>query len=72
MNKEDVLLLVDSIMHKHASAYRNEAREMVESKFSIDNKQSESLLCGVSGCGAPLVGGYCQKHLDSIHQKLCR
>lgn len=34
MNKEQVLELVDLIMHMHASSYRNEAREIVEEKFN--------------------------------------
>ena len=34
MNKEQVLELVDFIMHMHASSYRNEAREIVEEKFN--------------------------------------
>jgi len=46
MNKEQVLELVDFIMHMLASSYRNEAREIVEEKFNSaaqsgpTNKQS--------------------------------
>ena len=38
MNKNEVLNLVDSIMHRYASSYRNEAKKLVEEKFKSTNK----------------------------------
>ena len=38
MNKSEVLKLVDSIMHKYASNYRSEAKEMVEEKLTSTNR----------------------------------
>ncbi len=43
MNKSEVLLLIDSIMHEFASSYRNEARERVEEKFTSDNSVMQKL-----------------------------
>ena len=43
MNKQEVLLLVDSIMHEFASPYREDARKRVESKFSSDNTTHEEI-----------------------------
>lgn len=39
MNKEEVLKLVDEIMHCYASNYRDEAKQMVENKFKNNYNQ---------------------------------
>jgi hypothetical protein len=43
MDKQAVLDLVDFIMHMYASSYQNEARKLVEEKFTSTNNRSDEI-----------------------------